>query len=148
MRHSDDLPYIVIEKHTVGVRPFLWGLLIGSGVGLLLAPRAGVATQADIRRRVDRARAAAEDQVETVRNRVEVLRDALEKRTDQAREVLDGGRRLARNARDEVDRLVRDSQGSDATISRPSGMPRERPTVQVVVTEVVQEDTDPRSDLG
>ena len=37
-RHSDDDDVVVVEKRGSPVGPFLWGLAIGAGLALLLAP--------------------------------------------------------------------------------------------------------------
>src|SRR5262245_54061972 len=121
MRDYDDLPYIVIEKHSGGFGAFLWGALIGAGAALLLAPRSGAQTQEEIRQaaararnaaemkvqaaraKVDRTRVRIEDQLGAVREQVGTVRDRLETRADQAREALDTGKR---RARDEIERRV------------------------------------------
>src|SRR5690606_22856466 len=51
MPDHENVPYIVIEREGGGVGPFLWGVLLGAGVALLLAPRSGEETQEEIRLR-------------------------------------------------------------------------------------------------
>src|SRR5690606_16733384 len=89
MRHMadhDHVPYIVIERHSGGAAPFLWGLLLGAGAALLLAPRSGEETQAEIRERARRLRSSAEDRVDSVRgtvtDRVSRTREQVQDRFD------------------------------------------------------------------
>lgn len=137
MRDHDDLPYIVIERHSSGLGMFVWGILMGSAAALLLAPRSGAETQEDIRRRVDRARTAAEDRYDTartsvvrtreriedqfgsVRGRIDDVREKLEDRADRARGVLDDGKRAARGMRDEVERRIHHTRDNDLAAQPP-----------------------------
>jgi gas vesicle protein len=167
MRDHDDLPYIVIEKHSGGgMSSFLWGALLGAGAALLLAPRSGEETQEEIRERVRRLRDAAEDRVNEVRDNVtdsytrtrdriqdqiDSVRDTVETRTDRARNALDAGRRAARDARSELERRVAEARDNVAdTLHRESERagPAGQPDVDVVVTEVVIEDLGGRPGLG
>jgi gas vesicle protein len=117
MRDHDDLPYIVIERPGSGLTPFILGALIGAGAALLLAPRAGAETQEELRRGVRRVRSVAEGHVESARasvnrtrerleDRIDTVRDTIETRAEHARDVLDSGRRVARNAREEIERRL------------------------------------------
>jgi gas vesicle protein len=167
MRDHDDLPYIVIEKHSGGgFGTFLWGALLGAGVALLLAPRSGEETQEEIRERVRRLREAAEDRVTGVRDsvndsvsrtrdriqdRIDTVRDTLESRADQARNALDEGRRAARDARSELQRRVDEARSAAADALHDDddygdfGMESTPPPeVEVVVTEVYLEGEEPR----
>lgn len=166
MRDYDDAPYIVIERRSAGLGPFIWGALLGAGAALLLAPRSGTETQEEIREGYRRARRAAEDRVDAVRGRVDRTRDRIEEqigsvreqvstmrtridtRTDQARETLDSARKAARDARAELERRVsdvKDTLGAQpdtrASSDQPSG-------AEVVVTDVSEERAEGRSDLG
>ena len=163
MRDYDDLPYIVIERRSAGFGPFLWGALLGAGAALLLAPRSGQETQEELRDGYLRARRAAEDRVEAVRTRVDqtrtrlndeigAVRSRVDARTEQARETLDSARRAARDARAELERKVsdvregfgsaRETMGDRPTNDRAAAAP------DVVVTDVGEERTEGRSDLG
>ena len=131
MRDHDDLPYIVIERHSGGFGSFVWGILMGAAAALLLAPRSGAETQEDIRRRVTRARTAAEDRFDTartsvvrtreriedqlgaVRGRIDDVREKFEDRADRAREVVGDGKRAARSVRDEVERRIHHTRDND-----------------------------------
>ena len=165
MREHDDLPYIVIERRSAGLGPFVWGALLGAGAALLLAPRSGAETQEEIREGVRRARRAAEDRVGAVRSTVDRTRSRIEEqiggvreqvtnvrsqidsKTTQAREGIDSARRAARDARAELERRVTDVRDSmaargDSTHNRQTG------DSEVVVTDVSEERTEGRSDLG
>jgi gas vesicle protein len=125
MRDYDEVPYVVIERHGSGAAPFLWGVIVGAGIALLLAPRSGAETQEEIRQRVRRVRDAAEDRVtgardtvtgavtrtrDRIQDRIDSVRGAVETRTEQARDALDAGRRAARDARSELERRVADAK--------------------------------------
>lgn len=154
MGEYDDIPYVVIERHTPGVGPFVFGALLGAAAALLLAPRSGEETQREIRSAARRLRGAAEGRVDEVRGsmtdavdrtrgeiegRIASVRDDLERRADRARRAVETGRDAARRARGELERRVEDAKtayraGVDATAGR-----REEPAAEVTVTEVVVE---------
>jgi gas vesicle protein len=143
MREYDDLPYIVIERHSAGFAPFLWGALLGAGAALLLAPRSGAQTQEEIREGVRRVRTAAEDRVESARATVERTRDRIEERigavreqvdtvrsqfdtrAEQARDAFDAGRRAAHDARQELERRVADVRDSYHAVAEKVGLREE-----------------------
>lgn len=130
MRDSDDLPYVVIERHSGGFGAFIWGVLIGAGAALLLAPRSGAETQAELRQGVRRVRTAAEekvdaardtvdrtrtrieDQLGSVREQISSVRDQIDATTDRARDKLESGRRVARETRADLERKVADIMGT------------------------------------
>lgn len=93
MADHDNVPYIVIERHSAGVTPFLWGLLLGAGAALLFAPRSGEETQEEIRNQARRLRTAAEDRVDAVRStvseRIEQTRTDVQDRVDSALAAFD-----------------------------------------------------------
>jgi gas vesicle protein len=141
MRDHDDLPYIVIEKHSGGgMGTFLWGALLGAGVALLLAPRSGEETQEEIRERVERLREAAEDRVnevrDTVTESVSRTRDRIQDQIDSVRDTVEtaptararGGHRprAARDARSELERRVAEARenAADACTTRTSRLQR------------------------
>lgn len=150
MRDHDDLPYLVIERHSAGFGTFFWGLVIGAGAALLFAPRTGAETRDEIRERVDRARSAAEDRLETARSTVSRTRDRLEDRIDSVRDQIDNVRdrieARAEDAREAIDRRRGSDTESlvfdDADVAA-SGLDRE---VDIVVTEIIDEAG--RDDLG
>ena len=172
MTDHDHVPYIVIERHSGGVTPFLWGALLGAGAALLLAPRSGEQTQEEIRQRARRLRSAAEDRVDSVRgsvtdtfsrtrgqlhDRMETVRDAVDTRTQRAREAVESGRRAATDAGSELRRRVehaRDemqpsgaARGEQSATSRPATPPAP-PAGDVVVTDVDVEEAEGRPGLG
>src|SRR5215211_7894431 len=112
---EEDEPYVVIDRQTVGVAPFLIGLALGAGAALLLAPRSGAATRKDITRRAIRVRRAAEnvaadvtdtvvDTFQDARRRVEdqidSARRAVEIKREQVHAAMEAGRVAAREARE------------------------------------------------
>lgn len=122
-----DEPYIVIERRGSGVGSFLTGLAIGAGVALLFAPRAGVETRRDLRRRARRvthvARDAAEDLSDSVVDRyehakrsvedkIESARQSLEIRRRQAAEALRAGREAAQQARQELEARIAETKAA------------------------------------
>jgi gas vesicle protein len=158
MPDYDDFPYIVIEKRSAGLGPFIWGAIIGAGAALLLAPRPGVQTQEDIRRGVrrvqstyHRTRERIEDGIETVRGSVDTVReqidnvrDRFDARADDVRDHFDEGRRRAEDARDQLDRRVAEARDAAAGRTTPVG---DR-GADVVVIDVTEERSEGRADLG
>jgi gas vesicle protein len=128
MADYDDLPTFVIETRGGGgggAGTFLLGALVGAAVALLLAPRSGSETQAEIagaaRRlrdgvegRVTGVRDSVSDRVERTRDRVagtfESVRGEVETRVGHARAALDAGVHAARDARGELQRRVDDAK--------------------------------------
>lgn len=163
MRDHEDMPYIVIERRSGGFTPFLWGAVLGAGVALLLAPRSGEETQEEIRRgalrlrdgvegRVTHARDTVTDAVTRTRDRlqdrVDTVRDAYESRAERARTALDTGRRVARDARTELERRVAEAkQTYQSAADRVRTSPRP-PAGDVVVTDVMVEEAEGLPDLG
>ena len=104
-----------------GAGTFVLGALVGAALALLLAPRSGAETQAEIagaaRRlrddvggRVTGARDRVAGRVDRTRERVSdtfgSVRGEVETRVQQARAALDAGRGAARDARGELPRSV------------------------------------------
>lgn len=156
---DDDLRYVVIEQHTdSGLGPFVWGVLLGAGAALLLAPRSGAETQAEIRNTARRLRYAAEGRVNEARERVtstvdrtrgrvtdgiSTVRGAVETRVEHARYAVETGRQAARQARDDLRRRV-----EEAKESYRAGLPARDgggaappvPAAEVVIIDRVVED--------
>jgi gas vesicle protein len=161
MRDYDDLPTIVIERRSAGFGAFFWGALIGAGAALLLAPRSGEEMQEQIRRRVRRARDAAEnrvdrvtgavtrtrarvqDTVDRVHGTVDTVRDRFEAGTERARETYESGRRVAREAREEIESRLADARDSFDALSDEVAVGddpfRRADGVDIVVTDVGEE---------
>jgi gas vesicle protein len=128
MRHHEhDEPYIVIEKHSGGASDFLLGALIGAGVALLLAPRSGRETRADIGRRAraaqDRVRGVAEGVTDQVVDRFEGARARIEEQIETARTVIvakkdqvsramEAGREAAHQARSDLERRLAETKAA------------------------------------
>jgi gas vesicle protein len=164
MHAHDEVPYVVIERHASGAAPFLWGVILGAGIALLLAPRSGAETQEEIRQRVRRVRDAAEDRVNGARDtvtgavtrtrdrfqdRIDSVRGAVETRTEQARDALDAGRRAARDARSELERRVADAKhGYRSRDEEIVDDPSAPSTPDIIIAEelIVEDDSQPGLD--
>jgi len=115
MAEYDDLPTFVIEtRGEGGAGTFLLGVLVGAAAALLLAPRSGMETQAEIAGAVRRARDGVGDRVSGARERVsdtlDSVRGGVGTRVQQARAALDAGVDAARDAREELQRRVDDAK--------------------------------------
>lgn len=163
MADHDHVPYIVIERHSGGASPFLWGLLLGAGAALLLAPRSGEETQAEIRERARRLRNAAEDRVDSVRgtvtdrvsrtreqvqDRFDSVREVVDARTRQARDVVETGRRRAEDAGAELRRRVEHARADSHRSEIGASTPPAPPAGDRVVTDVEVEEAEGRPGLG
>ncbi|HMA25000.1 MAG TPA: YtxH domain-containing protein [Gemmatimonadaceae bacterium] len=127
-RHEfDDEPYVVIERQSAGVAPFLMGLALGAAAALLLAPRSGAATRRDIKRRALRVRRAAEhvasdvtdtvvDTFQDARRRVEeqidTARHAVEVKRRQVHRAMEAGRLAAHEAREELEQRIAETKAA------------------------------------
>ena len=116
MRDRDDVPYIVIDRGGGGFGSFVLGALVGAGVALLMAPRSGEETQAEIRARADRLRETAEDRVRDaqrrIESRVEQAKDGLHSRIDDVKDAVDSGRQAAAEARVTLERRLEQSKAA------------------------------------
>jgi len=174
MADYDDLPTFVIETRGggAGAGTFLLGALVGAAVALLLAPRSGAETQAeiagaarrlagDVQGRVSGARDEVMSRVEGARDRVggafDGVRGQVETRVQQARAALDVGRSTASSARDELQRRVDDAKrayrttlgrnGDDGDAGEAAGAVGPAASGgEIVVTEVTTEED--RGDLA
>jgi gas vesicle protein len=134
---EDDQPYVVIERHSEGgVGAFLLGIALGAGVALLLAPRSGLETRRDIKRRARRVRRAAEnvandvtgtvvDTFQEARRRVEDQIDSalhvVDVKREQMHRAMEAGRAAAREARDELEQRIAETKAAyraGATVAR------------------------------
>jgi gas vesicle protein len=123
MADYDDAPTFVIETSGGGggAGTFLLGALVGAALALLLAPRSGAETQAEIAGAARRLRSDVEGRVTGARDRVagrvdrtrervsgtlDSVRGEVETRVRQARAALDAGTSAARDARGELQRRV------------------------------------------
>ena len=104
MSTADDQHTVIIEKgrdRGPEVAAFLVGAVVGAGLALLFAPASGADTQRRLREQARRLKDLTED-------RVRELRDDLGTRAGSAKGVVEQGRRIATEARAELeDRLER-----------------------------------------
>lgn len=125
--YDEDHPMVVIEKHEMGIAPFLVGLAVGAGVALLFAPRSGAETRSDIKRGADRVRRTAQDAVngvadsvvdsfETARRRVEEqidgARQAIDLKKQQVHRAVEAGRAAAEEARLELEQRIAETKAA------------------------------------
>jgi len=149
MGDYDDLPHIVIERRGAG-SAFVLGALVGAGAALLLAPRSGAETQAEIVRaalglrsaagdRVGGARGAMVGRVERTRGQlvdgVSAVRGAVESRAAQAHSAVGVGRAAAVDARAELRRRVEEAKATYRA-GRGGMVPPRPPAAEVVVIGV------------
>lgn len=150
---DDDLPALVIEtRGGSDVGTFLLGALVGAAAALLLAPRSGAETQAEIAGAARRLAGDVQGRVSGARERVggrvsgtlESVKGGMETRVAQARAALDAGRGAARDAREELRRRVDDAKRSyRAGLSAVGGGEGDGAgeAADVVVTEVAVEES-------
>jgi gas vesicle protein len=114
MSHRDETPYIVIERRSGGFGAFIVGALAGAAAALLLAPRSGEETRAELGRGVQRLRERAEDTVRNVQDAVSQTLDNVKSdvgtRIDDARDAFESGRQAARDTREDMERRVRETR--------------------------------------
>lgn len=117
MSNRGETPYIIVERGGGGgVGAFVIGALLGAGAALLLAPRSGEETQAEIRAHAKKLRIAAEDRLREAQTalgeRVETVRDVAEERIGAVRDAVDAGREAARDARVEMEERLAKSKAA------------------------------------
>ncbi len=129
-KFDEDEPYVVIERPSAGITPFLLGLALGAGAALLLAPRSGAATRRDIRRRAMNVRRTAEhvvtgatdtvlDTYQDARRRVEEQIDsarlAVDLKKRQVHRAMEAGRVAAHEAREELEQRIAETKAGYET---------------------------------
>jgi gas vesicle protein len=117
MRDRDEQPTIIIEGGgQSGVGTFLLGALLGAGIALLLAPKSGAETQADLKARARRLRDDAEVRIRAaqaqIEDRLEDAREDLMDRVDQIRDAVESGRTTAHEARAELEEKLARSKAA------------------------------------
>ena len=125
MSEQDQQPYVIVERRASGVVAFLCGALVGAGVALLLAPKSGRETQADLREGARRLREGTGERLtdlrETLGERYDRTRDQVETRVDdfcrnvadrqqKAGEAIKAGKDAARQARSDLEARVAESK--------------------------------------
>ncbi len=117
-----DPPYIIVEKGSgSGLGAFVIGALLGAGAALLLAPKSGEETQAELKAQADKWRQIAGEKVRdaqtVLEDRIDVVREGVEGRMDSVRDAMDAGRQAARDARVQLeDRIERSKAAYKAGI--------------------------------
>ena len=142
LEESEDEYEVIYEERGGGVGTFLLGALFGAGVALLLAPRGGRETQAELGRLLGGVRDLAGGPVEGTREsvagwvgrtrgkvtgRLDEVRAAVDDRLDQVRGAVDEGRLAATQARVELRRRVDEAKA--AYRSGRGELPRSGPRV-------------------
>jgi gas vesicle protein len=120
-------PYVIIERREQGIGSLLFGLALGAGVALLLAPQSGVETRREIARRARRAQEAAQDFVgdvsgtvadkfqevrASVEERIEATLDAVDDKKRRVSNAFHAGRAAARDARGELEQRIAESKAA------------------------------------
>lgn len=115
----DDREITVVESDgSAGVKWFLFGAVLGAGLGLLFAPQSGERTRRDIGTRARQLKDEAADRFEDLSEEVETrgrkLKTKVEDWADDVRhEVRDGRRAVqetALGARDDLERRLADAR--------------------------------------
>jgi gas vesicle protein len=70
MSRDEEREIVYVEREGGSVRPILFGALLGLAVGLLFAPQSGEETRRQLRRRLRKARALAEEKVGELSERI------------------------------------------------------------------------------
>ena len=125
MSEQDQQPYVIVERRASGVVAFLCGALVGAGVALLLAPKSGRETQADLREgarrlkegtgeRLTDLRGTLGERYDRTRDQVDARVDAFRKnvadRQQKAGEAIKAGKDAARQARSDLEARVAESK--------------------------------------
>jgi gas vesicle protein len=120
-------PYVIIERREQGIGSLLFGIALGAGVALLLAPQSGVETRREIARRARRAQEAAQDFVgdvsgtvadkfqevrASVEERIEATLDAVDDKKRRVSNAFHAGRAAARDARGELEQRIAESKAA------------------------------------
>ncbi len=102
---EDQAPVVVERDRRAEIGAFLLGALVGAGIALLFAPASGEETQERLRTQTRKLR-------ELTGERVRGLREDLTARVDSAKGVLGQGRRLAEEAREELEEKLARSKAA------------------------------------
>lgn len=142
MSEQDQQPYVIVERRASGVVAFLCGALVGAGVALLLAPKSGRETQADLKEGARRLREGTGERLtdlrETLEERYDRTRDQVETsvgafrrnvadRQKKAGEALKAGKDAARQARSDLEARVAESKEAYRAALAEGAAPEEQP---------------------
>lgn len=120
-----DRPVVVVERSEGGLGSFLFGLTIGAGLALLLAPKTGEETREQLKTTGRKLRTAAIDAAEdlqdaisgrydTTKDRIEhgitTARGVVKEKREDAREALDAGKAAVKSARSELEKRLAKSK--------------------------------------
>jgi gas vesicle protein len=116
-REEEDVTVIETDS-SAGVKWFLFGALLGAGLGLLFAPQSGERTRRDLSRRARQLRDDAEERWDDLRDEVEDrgrrIKEGAQEWVDEVKdEVRDGRRaveRTAVTAREDLQRRLADAR--------------------------------------
>ena len=117
MRDHDEVPYIVIERGSGGgAGSFVLGALVGAGLALLFAPKAGVETQEELREQARKLRVVAEERVREAQRqleeRLDEAREGVASRYDEVRDAVSAGRSAASDARGDLEGKLQRSKAA------------------------------------
>ncbi|WP_428278615.1 YtxH domain-containing protein [Candidatus Palauibacter sp.] len=142
MSEQDQQPYVVVERRASGVVAFLCGALVGAGVALLLAPKSGRETQADLKEGARRLREGTGERLtdlrDTLGERYDRTRDRVETqvgtfrrnvadRQKKAGEAIKAGKDAARQARSDLEARVSESKEAYRAALAEGGDPEGHP---------------------
>jgi len=121
---NEDRAVVIVERSN-GLGTFFFGLALGAGMALLLAPHSGEETRRLLQDRARRAREVAEDKLDELQDVVEdgyertkasieeglaSARKRMSDKREGARHAVDAGRAAVRSARDELERRLAESR--------------------------------------
>ncbi len=144
MSEQDQQPYVIVERRASGAIAFICGALVGAGVALLLAPKSGRETQADLREGARRLREGAGERLTDFRDtmgerydrtreqmgtRVDAFRQNVAERQKQAEEAIKAGKDAARQARSDLEARVAESKEAYRAALAEGEAPGETPEV-------------------
>ncbi len=142
MSEQEQQPYVVVERRASGVVAFLCGALVGAGVALLLAPKSGRETQADLKEGARRFREGTGERLtdlrDTLGERYDRTRDRVETqvgafrrnvadRQKKAGEAIKAGKDAARQARSDLEARVSESKEAYRAALAEGGDPEDHP---------------------
>ncbi|WP_420448754.1 YtxH domain-containing protein [Candidatus Palauibacter sp.] len=142
MSEQDQEPYVIIERRASGAVAFICGALVGAGVALLLAPKSGRETQAELRAGARRLREGTGERLTDLRDtlgeqydrtregmgtRVESFRQSVADRQKKAEEAIKAGKDAARQARSDLEARVAESKSAYRAALAEGEAPEETP---------------------
>lgn len=127
MSDNREVPYIIVEKDSIGIGAFILGAVVGAAAALLLAPKSGSETQAELKESARRLKDQAEERLTELRQnvgegydklradvteRVDEAREELVERKSHAEEALRIGKEAARKAREDLEKRVAETKAA------------------------------------